>query len=139
MIDRADVDVVIIGAGVAGLAAAQRLTEAGVRIAVLEARNRIGGRVHTVRDERTPLPIELGAEFVHGSAPEVVELVHRTKLVVSDAKGDRWRSDHGKFTWLGDESFWQQMERVMRRLDPRRTPDRSFQEFLDTKPGGRSL
>jgi monoamine oxidase len=133
------VDVVIIGAGVAGLAAAQRLDQAGVRVAVLEARNRIGGRIYTLRDERTPLPIEMGAEFVHGSAPEVVAIARASQLVVSDTLGEHWRSDRGKFTRLGDEGFWQQMEPVMRRLDPERTPDRSFQEFLDTKPGGRSL
>ena len=71
------VDVVIVGAGVAGLAAARRLTEAGVSIVVLEARDRVGGRIFTVRDERSPVPIELGAEFMHGSAPEVAEIVRR--------------------------------------------------------------
>jgi phytoene dehydrogenase-like protein len=50
--DQHTVDVVIIGAGVAGLAAGRRLTEAGVRVTVLEARNRIGGRIHTLRVER---------------------------------------------------------------------------------------
>jgi monoamine oxidase len=133
------VDVIIIGAGVAGLAAAQRLTAAGMRIAVLEARNRIGGRIHTVRDERSPLPIELGAEFVHGTAPEVTAVVRESKLVVSDIMGVRWHSNRGKLTPLGVERYWARLERVMSRLDPERTPDRSFQEFLDTKPGGRSL
>ena len=134
-----DVDVVIIGAGVSGLAAAKRLTEAGVSTTILEARNRIGGRIYTTRDERTPLPIEMGAEFVHGSAPELVEIVRASKLVVADTLGERWRSERGKITNLGDENYWQQLAHVMERLDPKRTPDRSFQEFLDTKPGGKSL
>ena len=138
MIDQSVVDVVVIGAGVAGLAAARRLTGAGARVAVLEARNRIGGRIHTVRDERSPLPIELGAEFVHGTAPEVMEIVGDSQLVVADTLGVRWHSDRGKLTRLGIERFWEQLERVMKRLDPERTPDRSFQEFLDTKPGGKS-
>ena len=63
---RADVDVVIIGAGAAGLAAARTLRAAGVRIVILEARGRVGGRIFTYRDPRVPVPIELGAEFVHG-------------------------------------------------------------------------
>jgi monoamine oxidase len=137
--DANDVDVVIIGAGVAGLAAARRLHAAGASVAVLEARDRIGGRILTVRDARTPVPIELGAEFVHGSADEVVDLAREAKLVVCDIHGERWRAARGKLTPLDDEDFWRQLGRVMSRLDPERTPDRSFQEFLDRRPGGAAL
>ena len=63
-----DGDVLVVGAGVAGLAAAARLTRAGRRVTLIEARDRIGGRVHTVRPPGTTHPIELGAEFVHGHA-----------------------------------------------------------------------
>ena len=132
-------DVIIVGAGVAGLAAARRLAEAGVTTVVLEARDRIGGRVHTIRDARTPLPIELGAEFVHGSAPEVVAIARENKLVICDIHGDRWRARGRKLEPFDDEEFWSEIGKVMGRLDPKRTPDRSFQEFLDSKPGGPSL
>jgi len=132
------VDVVIVGAGVAGLAAARRLTEAGVSIVVLEARDRVGGRIFTVRDERSPVPIELGAEFMHGSAPEVVEIVRSSRLVVCDVQGERWRAAGGKLARVDNEGFWKQLDHVMRRLDPKRTPDRSFQEYLDTTAGGKS-
>jgi monoamine oxidase len=64
-----DADVLIIGAGVAGLAAAYELSRAGVNVIVLEARDRIGGRIYTLHDENSPLPIELGAEFIHGRSP----------------------------------------------------------------------
>src|SRR5678815_4278630 len=133
------VDVVIVGAGVAGLATAQRLAEAGATTVILEARGRIGGRIHTIRDDRTPIPIELGAEFMHGSAPELVEITRRRNLVVCDIHGERWSSERGKLKPMDDDDFWKQLERVMGRLDPERTPDRSFQEFLDGKPGGASL
>lgn len=133
------VDVVVVGAGVAGLAAARRLTEAGATTAVLEARGRIGGRIHTVRDDRTPIPIELGAEFVHGAAPELVEIARQRNLVICDIHGERWSAERGKLKPFEDDEFWTQLERVMRRLDAGRTPDRSFQEFLDGKPGGASL
>ena len=133
------VDVVIVGAGVAGLAAAQRLTEAGATTVILEARGRIGGRIHTIRDDRTSIPIELGAEFMHGSAPELVEITRRRNLVVCDIHGERWRAERGKLKPMDDDDFWKQLERVMGRLDPERTPDRSFQDFLDGKPGGASL
>jgi monoamine oxidase len=65
----------VVGAGVAGLAAARALAAAGLTVQVLEARNRIGGRILTERVPGFPLPIELGAEFVHGHAEETWDLV----------------------------------------------------------------
>src|SRR5687768_16511853 len=60
IVTRTDADVVIVGGGAAGLAALRALRDAGVRALLLEARDRIGGRILTVRDERLPIPIELG-------------------------------------------------------------------------------
>jgi len=57
----ADADVLVVGAGMAGLAAAERLAAAGRRVLVLEARDRIGGRIHTAHDPDLDVPVELGA------------------------------------------------------------------------------
>jgi monoamine oxidase len=57
--------VIVIGAGAAGIAAARRLRAAGRGVTVLEARDRVGGRVWTAHD-LAPAPVELGAEYVHG-------------------------------------------------------------------------
>ena len=57
-------EVVVIGAGMAGLAAAIELQGAGHRVRVLEARDRVGGRIHT--SSAWDVPIELGASWVHG-------------------------------------------------------------------------
>src|SRR5688572_18652616 len=62
-------DVLILGAGAAGLAAARILRQAGRRVLLLEARHRPGGRILTQGDPRSPVAIELGAEFIHGEAP----------------------------------------------------------------------
>jgi len=55
--------VVVVGAGFAGLAAAEALVERGVEVTVFEARDRVGGRVHSRRLENGAV-VELGAEFV---------------------------------------------------------------------------
>jgi monoamine oxidase len=68
-------EVIVIGAGAAGLTAARDLARAGVSLTVLEARDRIGGRMYSLRDVDLPVAVEMGAEFMHGVAPELVELV----------------------------------------------------------------
>src|ERR1700722_9619059 len=67
MAERTD-DVVVIGAGMAGLTAARALTEAGLKVLAVEAQDRIGGRIRTQHVEGEA--IELGAEFIHGRPPE---------------------------------------------------------------------
>ena len=73
-----DPQVVIIGAGVAGLTAARELAVAGTRVLVLEARDRLGGRVLT--HHAAEGPVELGAEFVHGAFPEILTVVEEAGL-----------------------------------------------------------
>ena len=130
-------DVVVIGAGAAGLAAARRLHDAGIDVVVLEARERVGGRVFTHHDAGTPVPIELGAEFVHGSASPLDEILRDAGLAAVDISGRRWQVAGTQLRPLDD--FWERLDKVMRRLDERRSPDRSFADFLATRPGGRRL
>ena len=65
-----DVDVVIIGAGAAGLAAAIELHSSQLTFTILEARDRIGGRAYTDRDTFEPTPIDLGASWIHSYGPQ---------------------------------------------------------------------
>ena len=55
---------IVIGAGMAGAAAAQKLAQAGVRVTVVEAQNRVGGRIRS--DSSWGAPVELGAAWIHG-------------------------------------------------------------------------
>lgn len=79
--DEAERRVLVIGAGAAGLAAAKRLLEHGMPVTVLEARDRVGGRVLTAYD-LAPFPVELGAEFIHGDRVITWELVRQLGLQV---------------------------------------------------------
>jgi monoamine oxidase len=128
-------DVVVIGAGAAGLASARRLHERGVRVIVLEARSRIGGRVFTRRDPRSALPIELGAEFLHGDAQQVREIADEARLATVEITGERWRAAHGRFTRVDD--FWERLDRILGQADGSREPDRPLSALLAERPGGR--
>lgn len=75
------VDVLVIGAGAAGFAAGRELSQAGLTAIIVEARDRIGGRMWTLQDPNGPLPIELGAEFVHGEAPETFAIIRAAGLL----------------------------------------------------------
>ncbi len=59
----------MIGAGAAGLSAAYHLQMAGINVKVLEARDRIGGRVHTIKFGSESIPMDLGASWIHGLGP----------------------------------------------------------------------
>src|SRR5687768_14896572 len=60
-------DVVVLGAGIAGMAAAQSLKSAGLSVLVVEARNRIGGRCFC--DNSFPAPFDFGGQFFHQVVP----------------------------------------------------------------------
>ena len=66
-------EVLVLGAGIAGLAAARALAERGIRPLVLEARERVGGRIYSLQTSQGV--VELGAEFVHGKEPQLWSLI----------------------------------------------------------------
>src|SRR5688500_13533909 len=136
-VKRIDADVIIIGGGDAVLSAERALVVADVRVVLLEARDRIGGRILTTRDARLTIPIELGAEFIHGSAPETVAIAREAGIRTYEVLGERWRAGNGQVRRVDD--YWKRLDLVMRRLDPELAPDRSFQEFLAARPGGSKL
>ncbi|MBP1327433.1 monoamine oxidase [Leucobacter exalbidus] len=74
-LEPAHLDVIVVGAGVAGLTAARELTQAGHRVIVFEARDRIGGRVHTEREAGRCT--DVGASWIHGIADSSVHAATR--------------------------------------------------------------
>jgi monoamine oxidase len=121
------VDAIVIGAGAAGLAAAGRLAEAGARVDLLEARDRIGGRILTRRREGWPLPVELGAEFVHGRPPEVFRKVEEAGLLMDRLPDTRTFVARGR---VEDRSeFFDRMMKITARMK-KHGRDRSVAEFL---------
>jgi monoamine oxidase len=119
-------DVVIIGAGAAGLAAARDLSSAGLRVCVVEARDRIGGRILTQRITDLPLPLELGAEFIHGIAASTFSIVDAAALLTYELPDRHHWSERGELTPIDD--FWELIDDLRARIPAGR--DRSFAEFL---------
>ena len=122
---------IIIGAGAAGLAAARDLSRAGHDVIVLEARDRIGGRVYTHRDSESPVPIELGAEFVHGKSPALWQIASAANLKLHEVSGRHWYFDRGKIS--RSHNFWKEIERVMDQMKSL-PADQSVQDFLKGLP-----
>lgn len=89
-------DVIIIGAGAAGLMAARLLAKAGKKVIVLEARGRTGGRIHSIDDASFFKGAELGAEFVHGDLPVTLALLDEAGISYSHAGGEMWHYKNGK-------------------------------------------
>ncbi len=120
-------DVLIIGAGAAGLATAYELVKAGKKVTVLEARNRIGGRIHTIQTNKGHM--ELGAEFVHGDLPITLGLLQEAGLRYAQSGGKLFTVKNGHLTAGGDFIIdWDLLEEKMNALDR----DMSLDAFLHT-------
>jgi len=130
---RASWDVVIIGAGAAGLSAARALAEAGRSILLLEARDRIGGRIWTRHEVDTAAAVELGAEFIHGQAPQTFQLLRETGEAPLEIEGSHWTLLHGQLQKRTNDLF-EQVQRAMKTANVAGKADTSFQAFLDRAP-----
>jgi monoamine oxidase len=91
-------DIIVIGAGAAGLMAARELGRAGRKVALLEARDRCGGRIFPLSTVQFGYPAEGGAEFVHGEAPVTRALLREAGLALVSVHGTRWNVKHGIFS-----------------------------------------
>jgi monoamine oxidase len=118
-------DVLIVGAGAAGLAAARELARAGRSVLVVEARDRVGGRCATHRIPGLPVPVELGAEFIHGRPAATMSLLRSAGIAAVDSTRTQLVSVDGK---LRPVNMFAQAQRVARKKLAGR--DVSFETFL---------
>lgn len=125
-------EVIIVGGGIAGLAAAECLAKRGVAVTLLEGQERLGGRINTICSRIGNLPIELGAEFIHGAKNALWEVIRATGLETQEVPGRHWRSSGGGLK--EDNQSWEELERVFSAIDQDK-PDRDFNSFLDRADG----
>ncbi|MDB5254216.1 MAG: hypothetical protein JWL80_282 [Parcubacteria group bacterium] len=96
-------DIIIIGAGASGLMAARELSGKGKKVLILEARDRIGGRIYPLPEKEFEYPAQGGAEFVHGLAPVTKQLMQEAGLSFIPEDGEIWSirtgnlSQHAQF------------------------------------------
>jgi monoamine oxidase len=122
-------DVAIVGAGAAGLAAAAELGRAGRRALLIDARERVGGRIYSHREPGMPMPIELGAEFIHGEAEAIFALLERHGGAAIDAGGEHWSIRDGELA--PSEDLFSSIQRAMRSTRVLKREDMSFDAFLE--------
>jgi len=118
-------DVLVIGAGAAGLAAAAELARAGRSVLIVEARDRIGGRCDTRRLPGIAVPVELGAEFIHGRPEATYSLMGKAGVAAVDSTRTQLLASDGRLQPVNMFTHAQTVAR--RRLKGR---DVSFRAFL---------
>jgi monoamine oxidase len=124
-------DVIIIGAGASGLMAAWELVQAGKKVGVIEARGRVGGRIHTINDPLFDMPVEMGAEFIHGEL-ELTEMISkRAGIEKYKVAGDIWQKEDGELKEQKDfvEDF-SDLEKKMDQVKEDITVKTFFEKYL---------
>jgi monoamine oxidase len=109
-------EVLVIGAGACGLTAARALAEKHHSVTVVEARDRVGGRIHTIKSGFS-LPVEGGAEFMHGKQPQTLALIEEAKSGAVLLEGNRYQLWNGQ---LQDGDFfdgqWNELTEALQKL-----------------------
>ncbi|MDO8539463.1 MAG: NAD(P)/FAD-dependent oxidoreductase [Opitutaceae bacterium] len=121
-------DVVVIGGGVAGLAAAGELARHGFAVTLLEARDRLGGRILTLRPKGWRAPVAAGAEFLHTGNDAIWKLLRKHRIQTKPASACHWFSTSRGIEPIDD--ITKQIEGVTAKIRPRRMQGWSFADFM---------
>ena len=117
---------IVIGAGAAGLAAAAALVREGRSVLILEARDRVGGRCWTRRMPGLDIPVELGAEFIHGEAASTHALLAEAGIAAVDSTREQRYLERGRLRRM---NAFAEAQRAVRRAPPLER-DVSFAQLL---------
>ena len=106
------------------------MEKAGVNGICLEARDRIGGRIFTVHDQESPIPIDLGAEFIHGKPRETWNIIESAPLSAYDCTENSVHIQAGKI--MNRSDAWLPVDEIMSDMEEAAAngPDQSFAAFL---------
>ncbi|OQP52740.1 flavin monoamine oxidase family protein [Niastella populi] len=119
--------IMIIGAGATGLFAARKLSAAGHAVTVLEAGNRVGGRIHTIQPAGFLQPIEEGAEFIHGKLSLTMQLLKEVGVAYQPVAGKMIQVKNGR--WSEQEEFVEGWDELIHRMAGLKT-DMTLSDFL---------
>lgn len=123
--DTLEFDILVIGAGAAGMIGALEIALAGKSVAVIEAKDRTGGRIKTVVENGHAM--ELGAEFVHGNLPLTRQLLQQAGAKTNVTNGSIWQFKEGQLQQQEDFiTDYQTLEKKFKALNG----DKSVADFL---------
>ena len=133
-----DSDVLIIGAGIAGLTAAKALAGNGLTVQLIEARDYIGGRLKTLRAANDTSAIEIGAEFIHGRPSALWQMASNAGLRIIESETYTWRAEGRQF--YKEVQLFPQMEALMDLLIETASngPDMTFNQFASMLTGAKA-
>ncbi|NWF63259.1 MAG: FAD-dependent oxidoreductase [Chloroflexi bacterium] len=137
-------DVLVLGAGIAGLAAARTLTDKGLSVIVLEARNRVGGRTWT--DSSLGVPLDLGASWIHGvNGNPITKLAKEFGAKTAPTDGENaieFAADGSELpggAWEETETLFEDIYEEVAEIQERTDEDMSLQAAFDQVIAGRRL
>ena len=120
---------IVIGGGAAGLMAAYELSKQKNHVIILEAKNRLGGRIFTTNNNNFSEPIEAGAEFIHGDLPVTISLLKEAGITYQAIAGKMLQLENGKFHQQKNrDAHWNKVIKQMQQLEV----DMSLDDFLNT-------